>query len=97
MVSLVNSHTNATRIGWHLWVIGLRFAPGLPPGWPVLSTREQSVSPNEGELGDLRPRQRRLQVLRHSQARPAAPCHPLHLRHTLCSLVTARVVKSPAR
>ena len=26
-------HTNATRIGWHLWEIDLRFAPGLPPGW----------------------------------------------------------------
>ena len=33
MVSLVNSHTNATRIGWHLWEIDIRFAPGLPPGW----------------------------------------------------------------
>ena len=33
MVSLVNSHTNNTRIGWHLWEIDLRFAPGLPPGW----------------------------------------------------------------
>ena len=32
MVSLVNSHTNATRVGWHLWDIDLRFAPGLPPG-----------------------------------------------------------------
>ena len=32
MVSLVNSHTNATRIGWHLWEIVLIFAPGLPPG-----------------------------------------------------------------
>ena len=33
MVYLVNSHTNANRIGWHLWEIDLRFAPGLPPGW----------------------------------------------------------------
>jgi len=33
MISLVNSHTNATRIGWHLWEIDFRFAPGLPPGW----------------------------------------------------------------
>ena len=33
MVSLANSHTNATMIGWHLWEIDLRFAPGLPPGW----------------------------------------------------------------
>ena len=28
----VNSHTNATRIGWYLWEIDLRFAPGLSPG-----------------------------------------------------------------
>jgi len=33
MVYLVNSHTNATRIGWDLWEVHLRFAPGLPPGW----------------------------------------------------------------
>jgi len=33
MVSLVNSHTNPTRIGWHMWEIELIFAPGLPPGW----------------------------------------------------------------
>ena len=33
VVSLVNSHTNATRIGWHMWEIDRRFAPGLPPGW----------------------------------------------------------------
>jgi len=32
MFSFVNSHTHATRIGWHLWEIDLRFAPGLPPG-----------------------------------------------------------------
>ena len=37
MVSLVNSHTNATRIGWHLWDIDSKFAPGLPPGWLALS------------------------------------------------------------
>ena len=33
MVSLVNSHINATRIGWHLREVDLRCAPGLPPGW----------------------------------------------------------------
>jgi len=33
MVSLVNSHTNATRIGWHLRGIDLRFAHGLHPEW----------------------------------------------------------------
>ena len=35
MVSSVNSHTNATRTGWHLLEIDLIFAPGLPPGWRV--------------------------------------------------------------
>ena len=39
MVSSVSSHTNATRIGWHLWEIDLRFAPGLPPGWVLLLQR----------------------------------------------------------
>ena len=34
MVSFVNSHTNATIIGWHLWEIDLIFVPELPPGWP---------------------------------------------------------------
>ena len=24
---------NTTRVEWHPWEIGLRFAPGLPPGW----------------------------------------------------------------
>jgi len=33
IVSSVNSHTNATRIGWHTWEIDFRFAPGLHPGW----------------------------------------------------------------
>jgi len=43
MVSLVNCHTKATRIGWHLWEIDLIFAPGLPPGWRFsgLSTESQ--------------------------------------------------------
>ena len=29
MASQVNCHTNATRIGWHLWQIDIRFASGL--------------------------------------------------------------------
>ena len=33
MVSLVNSHTTAMRIGWHLWEIDLRFALDSTPGW----------------------------------------------------------------
>jgi len=32
MIPLVNSHTNTTRIGWHLLEIGPRFTPGLPAG-----------------------------------------------------------------
>jgi len=42
MVSLVNSHTNATRIGWHLWDIDLRFASGLPPGWGAIAAHSPS-------------------------------------------------------
>jgi len=37
MVSLVNSHTNATRIGWNLWEIDLRFALNSNPGWNKVS------------------------------------------------------------
>jgi len=33
MVSLVNSHTNATSNRWHLWEIDLRFALKSTPGW----------------------------------------------------------------
>ena len=40
LVSLVNSHPNATRMGWHLWEIDLRFAPGLPPGWSAVRKRQ---------------------------------------------------------
>jgi len=36
MLFSVNSHSNATRIGWHLWEIDLRFAPELPPGWNIV-------------------------------------------------------------
>ena len=32
VVCPVNSRTNATIIGWHLWEIDLKFAPELPPG-----------------------------------------------------------------
>ena len=44
MVSSVNSHTNATRIGWHLWEIDLRFAHGLPPGWSIWRMIENPMS-----------------------------------------------------
>ena len=46
MVSSVNSHSNATRIGWHLWESDFRFSPGLPPGWrhrANLTCRERRV------------------------------------------------------
>ena len=45
MLSLVNSHTHATRIGWHLWEIDLRFAPGLPPGWHQHRDPDASAPP----------------------------------------------------
>ena len=50
MVYLVNSRTNATRIGWHLWEIDLRFAPGLPPGW------RRSPQPRNRPTGPLQDR-----------------------------------------
>ena len=53
MVSLVNSHTNATRIGWHLWEIDLRFVPGLPPGWRQLRPVERGCGTEAGAY--LRP------------------------------------------
>jgi len=37
MVSLVNSHTNATSKRWHLWEIDLRCAPTSTPGWVRVS------------------------------------------------------------
>jgi len=52
MVSSVNFHTNATRIGWHLWGIDLRFAPGLPPGWNTIlnptPANNQTLHPKPG-------------------------------------------------
>jgi len=55
MVSSVNSHTNATRIGWHLWEIDWRFAPGLPPGWLYLggSDVEDGALEERRALGQL--------------------------------------------
>ena len=40
MIFLVNSHTNATRIGWHLWEIDLRFALNSTPGWVTVALLE---------------------------------------------------------
>ena len=57
MVSSVNSHTNATRIGWHLWEIDLRFATGLPPGWQsegaVLCSQGTRATPYSGLRRDF--------------------------------------------
>ena len=53
MVSLVNSHTNATITRWHLWEIDLRFAPGLPPGWT--RSRSPQASPRKPETLTLNP------------------------------------------
>ena len=74
MVSLVNTRTNATRIGWHLWEIDLRFAPGLPPGRggvaaaPVKSRHASPVS---------RPRPSRSHVYRQEYLAHKKPPLPL--------------------
>ena len=51
MVSLVNSHTNATGIRWHLCEIELRFAPGLTPGW-CTGAGARGVLSRRGDAGD---------------------------------------------
>ena len=51
MVSLVNSHRNATRIGWHLWEIDLRFAPELPPGRGERAPRMRALGTLSPEAG----------------------------------------------
>jgi len=46
IVSLGNSHTNATIIGWHLWEIDLRFALNSTAGWQTKQQeRRTSDSP----------------------------------------------------
>jgi len=39
MVFLVNSHTNATSNGWHLWEIDLRLALHSTLGWDKIQAR----------------------------------------------------------
>ena len=46
MVSLDNSHSNATSWRWHLWEVDLEFALGLPPGWlPISMQGDASLRP----------------------------------------------------
>ena len=42
LVSSVDSHTDATRIGWHLWEIDLRLVPALPE---TLNHQHHSLDP----------------------------------------------------
>ena len=53
MVSLVNSRTNAPRIGWHLWEIDLRCAPGLPSGWRVFVRNFLTVDTNRKLISEI--------------------------------------------
>ena len=57
--SFVNSHTNATSIGRHLWEIDLTFAPGLPPGWGTVAERESAQHQECHRCPDADPRDRR--------------------------------------
>ena len=50
MVSLVNSHTDATSKRWHLWEIDSRFGLNSTPGWS-----ERQVSRVLGEVGTFTP------------------------------------------
>ena len=49
MVSLFNSHKNATSKRQYLWEIDLGFAPGFPPGWYAAA---------KCEMGGLRDREK---------------------------------------
>ena len=81
MISLINSNTNATGIGLHLWEIDLEFAPGLPPEdptrsscgarLPLISSRNAASSPPGPRLP---PRYRGQPVRRPQQQRPCLPC-----------------------
>ena len=64
LIFLDNSHTHATRIGWHLWEIDLRVAPGLPPGWSSCAT---------GRLGLQRCKMPRLEALQVWSTRRSPP------------------------
>ena len=59
MISLVDSHTNATSKTWHLWEIDLRFALNSTPGWgrcrKARSPRALWVVRVGGDDGELRP------------------------------------------
>ena len=55
MVSSVTSHTNATRIGWHVWEIDLKFPLYSTPGWRWRAACAQVPLPViEGLLSQLR-------------------------------------------
>jgi len=55
MVSLVNSHTNATLKMWHLWEIDLRFALNSTPGWVVLAHVRKPVIEKEPLIREREP------------------------------------------
>ena len=83
MVSLVNSHTNATRIGWHLWEIDLRFTPGLPPGWIRISSGRERIF--------IELRRRTVNVRRLERARNEGTTGPKRLDDTRCTTYKRRI------
>jgi len=79
MVSLVNYHTNATRIGWHLWEIDLRFAPGLPSGrlHPANDSKRAGRRKPPAVLGSRGNCRARLASPPAAATCPASTCTPL--------------------
>ena len=73
MVSLVNSHTNATSKRWHLWEIDLRFALNSTPGWRQSRPRRPSSRRDLVQLSSrrdlVRPLSSRRDVVRLSSRR----------------------------
>ena len=80
MVSLFNSNTNVTRIWRHLREIALRFASGLPPGWPARALPDRSAR-DQGEGSDRSAELEEISLLTDPLRGDAALQHQLTRTH----------------
>ena len=104
MVSLVNSQSNASRIGYHLWEIDLRYALELSPGWLYNRVALQILCKNpwplrEGRAPTERPRDAvNLQnPLRRRHRCPGTRRHNLRCSPPWCSSSSFRASRPAPR